>query len=355
MPLIDQQAWLIPRGAAVQRRGSARRARPGVHRRLPAQHAAAVAGTRHHHRVCAWTSANPGRRAARADPRDRTRTELAVASVLLEFQTLSYSRFPCGWNPRARPNAASRSRWRGTHAGARSDPAPGSSNRSGSGVPRDRVQLRAAAAGERIRRHCRHRRGVPTSGARGIAPAGSRWPCSTRFPRASYTRRWTSWRWLDRCLGPARDWDVFVLSTLPQLLHALVTTPACSVSPHADATARGGRAHCARCAGECTVHSAAAWAEWTVSAPSLGEPIDAQAQPRAPRPCSRSPSARSSGASEVIKRGRGHAQLDHADCITAHRGKKLRYAAEFVGGLFERKAVRAYLGALTRLQELLAG
>jgi len=180
----------------------------------------------------------------------------------------------------------------------------------------------------------------------------------TVFPRASYTATLDELRWLDRCLGPARDWDVFVLSTLPQLLHAFSDDPSLQrLARHADAL----REEAGRIARDALV--SARYTRLLLGLNGLflrrpwGEPIDAQAQ--AARATTLLPFAERTlerRHRKVIKRGRGHAQLDHAGLHALRiEGKKLRYAAEFVGGLFERKAVRAYLGALTRLQELLGG
>jgi len=178
------------------------------------------------------------------------------------------------------------------------------------------------------------------------------------FPRASYSATLEELRWLDRCLGPARDWDVFVLSTLPQMLHAFPDDAGLlRLARHAD-TLREEAGRIARDA-----LSSARYTRVLLGLNALFlrrpwmEPAYTDAQPA--RATALLPFAKHTLARrhrKVIKRGRGHARLDHAGLHALRiEGKKLRYAGEFVGGLFERKAVRIYLRSLTRLQELLGG
>lgn len=179
------------------------------------------------------------------------------------------------------------------------------------------------------------------------------------FPRESYSATLDELRWLDRCLGPARDWDVFVLSTLPQLSHAFPDDAGLlRLARHAD-TLREEAGRIAR--------DALSSARYTrvllglnalfLRRPWMEPAAHTDTQPaRATALLSFAKRTLARRHRKVIKRGRDHARLNHTELHALRiEGKKLRYAGEFVGGLFERKAVRTYLRALTRLQELLGG
>jgi len=176
------------------------------------------------------------------------------------------------------------------------------------------------------------------------------------FPRASYAELVEELRWLGGCLGPARDWDVFVTETLPSVLRAFPEDGGLSVLAQRAASLR---AETGRIAGD-----ALASARYTclllgftglfLRRPWMSDGSAQSVRALTPRDFARQMLARRH--KKVIRRGRGHEQFDH-QALHALRieVKKLRYAAESVGPLFERKAVRNYLDTLAGLQSLLGG
>ena len=176
------------------------------------------------------------------------------------------------------------------------------------------------------------------------------------FPRAGYEDVLEALRWLSERLGPARDWDVFVLTTLPQVSQALGNEAAVhTLTQRAQALraaagqqamdALASRRYTAFLLGLNSLFSRQPWlALQNETAQALrGWPLRQYAS-----------DVLSRRHRKVTKRGRGHAALDasglHALRIEI---KKLRYAAEFFSALYERKPVRAYSTALAALQDLL--
>ena len=155
-------------------------------------------------------------------------------------------------------------------------------------------------------------------------------------------------RWLMGCLGPARDWDVFVTQTLPPILEELSGNPALA-RLQADA-ARLREAH------RLAALEAVASQRYTRLVLTLGLWLARQAEPQG------EPVALADFAAQTLtrqhkrlcRRGKHHATLSpaerHALRIAA---KKLRYAAEFFAGLYLRKRARPYLAALAALQDVL--
>ncbi len=176
------------------------------------------------------------------------------------------------------------------------------------------------------------------------------------FPRASYAGLIEELRWLGRCLGPARDWDVFVTETLPPVLRAFPEDGGLSVLAQRAASLR---AETGRIAGDAlaSVRYTRLLLGFTglfLRRPWLSDASAEAVRALTPRDFARQMLARRH--KRVVKRGRGHEHFDHS-ALHALRieVKKLRYAAESVGPLFERKAVRNYLDTLAGLQSLLGG
>ncbi len=178
------------------------------------------------------------------------------------------------------------------------------------------------------------------------------------FPRASQAGIVEELRWLGRCLGPARDWDVFALVTLPHLLRAFPRDPGLMALERRTAELRGQAGLIAREALCSTRYTRLLLRLIGLFLRRPWEALD-DAQSTAVRALSVTQFAEQMlmrRHRKAIKRGRRHAQLDRA-ALHALRieVKKLRYAAEFVGSLYERKAVRRYVDALAGLQEVLGG
>lgn len=178
------------------------------------------------------------------------------------------------------------------------------------------------------------------------------------FPKAGYAAVLEELRWLGGCLGPARDWDVFVLSTLPQLLRAFPDEAGLKIIEQHAERLRAQTGAIAREALGSTRYTRLLLAliglfyrrPWLLPADAQAETLRALPLPQfAEQMLARRQR-------KVVKRGRHHAQLDHAALhVLRIEVKKLRYAAEFMSTLYERKARTAYLEALARLQELLGG
>jgi inorganic triphosphatase YgiF len=155
-------------------------------------------------------------------------------------------------------------------------------------------------------------------------------------------------RWLMGCLGPARDWDVFVTQTLPPIVEELAGNPALE-RLQADA-ARLREAH-RQAALEAVLSQ-----RYTRLMLTLGLGLARLAEPPG------DPAALADFAAQMLtrqhkrlrRRGKHHATLSpaerHALRIAA---KKLRYAVEFFAGLYPRKRACPYLAALAALQDVL--
>ena len=158
----------------------------------------------------------------------------------------------------------------------------------------------------------------------------------------------TELRWLMGYLGPARDWDVFVTQTLPQIAEQLPDNRALA---RLQADAAGLRDAHRQAALEAVLSQ-----RYTRLVLTLGLQLARQAEPPG------EPVALGELATQALTRqhkyvrrkGRCHAALNtaerHALRIAA---KKLRYAAEFFAGIYPHKRARPYLAALAALQNVL--
>jgi len=176
---------------------------------------------------------------------------------------------------------------------------------------------------------------------------------SPAFPRAALDEVIREQRWLRGLLGPARDWDVFALETLPAIMSAF---PA-DLGLHAlmERTAE------LRAAADAGAREAVASRRYTMlllqligtmhRAPWLASMDAAPAAQRARPLLEFAADVLAQRHRKVMKRGRGLAKLDAPGLHQLRiEIKKLRYAAEFLSALYDKKLVRDYTSALARLQ-----
>jgi inorganic triphosphatase YgiF len=159
-------------------------------------------------------------------------------------------------------------------------------------------------------------------------------------------------RWLTGCLGPARDWDVFVTETLPRVGAA----PGMETFLHAAEVRRTHALSTAQEAVRATRYQELllGMGAWNATEPwlaALGEeglvsargPVQAFARDVLERRYRR-----------VVKRGQGFEQLAPQERHKLRIAmKKLRYAGEFFSALFPGKPARAFLKSAAELQDLL--
>lgn len=181
---------------------------------------------------------------------------------------------------------------------------------------------------------------------------------SRAFPRPAFEELIAELRWLGTCLGPARDWDVFALETLPGVMGALPG----DLGLHALLE----RTTELRAAADAAARDAVASKHYTRALLSLialfyRRPWEALADEAAAGERARplpdfAAAVLARHQRKVVKRGRDLARLD-ASALHALRIdiKKARYAAEFFSSLYDGRAVRAYTEALAHLQSLLGG
>jgi CHAD domain-containing protein len=163
-------------------------------------------------------------------------------------------------------------------------------------------------------------------------------------------------KWLASCLGPARDWDVFIRETLPLVVEA--------IGAHRGLRALGARCERLRRGAGAKSHSAArssryrrlkrSLAAWILSEGWLAL-LDDAARATVQGPItSHARNVLEKRYQRVRKRGRG---LDKRSGAELHRlriaVKKFRYAADFFSGLYEGRPVREMLRRLARLQDIL--
>lgn len=172
-------------------------------------------------------------------------------------------------------------------------------------------------------------------------------------PRHSVAPLLEEIRWLDRALAPARDWDVFVLETLPPLRAAFPADAGLDALMQraiALRTEAGERARAALRSPRYTrllLHAIALFHRQPWLADTAPEPAAARAMTSAAFAASVLAQRRR----KVRKRGRDIAELDHAALHALRIAiKKLRYAAEFFATLHDGKAQRRFARALAGLQ-----
>ncbi len=164
-------------------------------------------------------------------------------------------------------------------------------------------------------------------------------------------------RWLAQALGPARDYDVFTLETLPAFTTAVTRgSDAAALKPAllTLAAQSEARRRDARLVARAAVGSGRFLRLVLTAAALADSPLVAS-----PDPAALAANARSSARPQLKRRHRGllalGSDLAHAAPETRHAArlaaKKLRYAAEFFAPLFGRKRTRAYRRALSALQE----
>ena len=160
--------------------------------------------------------------------------------------------------------------------------------------------------------------------------------------------------WLMDQLGPARDWDVFLESTLPRVIGALPGQPALErlrAAAREKSTALGAQASAAVSSDRFgkLVSALERWVEqrgWRDDLPAKG-------QARLKRRVSDVAAAVLEREQQrLLRRGR---KLNEADARRRHRlriaAKRTRYAGEFFSALYPAKRVRPWMRALTRLQD----
>lgn len=175
-------------------------------------------------------------------------------------------------------------------------------------------------------------------------------------PKAEVAELLQDLRALGNALGGARDWDVFVTETLPAAEAAfpghagLAALRACAESRRAAARARARDAIAARAYTELLLElgSQLAAMPWRTA-------LDAEARATEALPL---PAFAARVLARQAKRVRKHARDLEAHApgelhLLRIEIKKLRYAAEFLQGLYGRRAVRQYLDGLTELQDIL--
>jgi triphosphatase len=163
--------------------------------------------------------------------------------------------------------------------------------------------------------------------------------------------------WLQGALGPARDWDVFVLDTLDPLAQRLPGESGLrGLEARAAAERRAARAAAEAALGDRRyvrlLLQLELWLEdgsWRLPAEpgALVAPADEPAEVFARAALARR-------ARQVLKRGRRRDEADE-DSLHALRiaGKKLRYALEFFRALLPKAEAKAALEALRQLQDCL--
>jgi len=175
------------------------------------------------------------------------------------------------------------------------------------------------------------------------------------FPREMFARQLDELRWLAGALGTARDWDVLMTETLPAVCAAL---PAEQALQELMQRCAGVRETARRTAQEAVASKRYTVLLLELSGIFLRMPWliseDAGAVERARPLIDFSSDVLTSRERKILKHNSKLGKLDDAQLHRLRiRIKKLRYAAEFFGSLYEKKAVRDYIATLTLLQELL--
>jgi inorganic triphosphatase YgiF len=164
-------------------------------------------------------------------------------------------------------------------------------------------------------------------------------------------------RWLAQALGPARDLDVFVTSTLPDFREAVARGSGASLAAalaklasRTTARRKEAREHArAAVASPRFLRLVLSMASLAASPDLAGVPHD-ESLARSARDVARPLLKRRHQTLVALASDLAHAapEARHAARLAA---KKLRYAAEFFASLYSRKKTRAYRKALALLQE----
>jgi len=179
---------------------------------------------------------------------------------------------------------------------------------------------------------------------------------STVLPNAAVAPLRAELKWLAGALGPARDWDVFMIETLPPIReqfagHAGLRQFASDCATQRRAAVRKAkRAVDSRRYQRLMLHLAA----WTATQAWLGQ-ADAAARAKLMRPVRQfAENALATRYARIRKRGR---RLKGRSVVELHRlriaVKKMRYAGDFFSTLFDADRVRGMLPRLARLQTIL--
>ncbi len=163
-------------------------------------------------------------------------------------------------------------------------------------------------------------------------------------------------KWLQNRLGPARDWDVFLLETLAPLRRRLPSEDSLDAL---ETAARALREEAYATARETVLAD-----RYTDLLLRLQLWLEEGGWQRSPEPGEADPGGRpvadfgrevlEKRAKKLKKLGRKHAELSEAKLHELRiRGKKLRYAAEFFAGAFAKKTAKAYLARLEAIQDRL--
>jgi CHAD domain-containing protein len=176
------------------------------------------------------------------------------------------------------------------------------------------------------------------------------------FAEHPYTLLREECRWLQRQLGPAREWDVFLEETIQPLRHRL---PSEDSLEHLETEARAIRAEAYEQARTAVRDGRYAdlllrlelWlAEGGWRKAAVPGETDVGDQPVEPF----ARAILTKRAKTVTKLGKRHETLSEGDLHRLRiQGKKLRYAAEFFAGLFPKKPTKRYLKALEEIQDRL--
>lgn len=175
------------------------------------------------------------------------------------------------------------------------------------------------------------------------------------LPRLAVEPIATELRWLAAALGPARDWDVFVTETLPPVLRAFAQNKALAQFARACAARRDAAGRRARTAVASARYRRLVLetAKWLCTQGWVAATDDATAAMQQRHIGDFAAAMLGERHARVRKRGRGLPRLAAADLHRLRIAvKKLRYAADFFGGLYGPGA-RGALKRLARLQDIL--
>lgn len=171
---------------------------------------------------------------------------------------------------------------------------------------------------------------------------------SHAFGKAAFTDLATELKWLSGELGPARNWDVFVLETLPPVVGAL--SPECDFEKLQQASAVLRRKNLENAV------KAVESQRFQILLLKLGAALSRDSWPQGDQ------SSIAHFARLVLEKryrnfknsGKGISSLG-AEELHALRinGKRLRYAAEFFSPLYPARSVRSFLAAMSGLQDAL--